>query len=71
MLSFVKIISQTISEQYVVPVDDSIFETGSLRRKSNIRPNRIVTVNSNIILYRIGHLKQDKIEEVIKKLDKF
>jgi mRNA interferase MazF len=41
---------------------------GGLRRKSNIRPNRIFTADMQIILYRVGHLTADKLEEVIEKV---
>lgn len=63
-----QITSQITSDQYAFPIDDSDFETGYLKRKSNIRPNRIATADSSIILYRVGHLKSDKTKEVIKKL---
>jgi len=44
------------------------FETGSLKQLSNIRPNRIFTADSHIILYRVGNLRMEKLNEVIKKI---
>jgi mRNA interferase MazF len=63
-----QITSQKVSDQYAVPIDSHDFETGSLKRRSNIRPNRIFTADRSIILYRLGHLKPDKTDEVIRKL---
>lgn len=35
---------------------------------SNIRPNRLVTINENIILKKVDELKKHKINEVIEKI---
>jgi hypothetical protein len=35
---------------------------------NNIRPNKIVTVDENIILYSVGKLKPEKIEQVGNKI---
>ena len=37
-------------------------------QSSNIRPNRIFTSDVRIIIYRVGHLKPDKMAEIIEKL---
>ena len=63
-----QITSQTIRDRYAVPIDENDFETGTVRRRSNARPNRIFTTNHRIILYRVGHLKPDKISEVIERI---
>ncbi|HDZ17952.1 MAG TPA: type II toxin-antitoxin system PemK/MazF family toxin, partial [archaeon] len=34
----------------------------------NIRPNRIFTADAHIILYKLGTLKNEKVEEVINKI---
>ena len=47
---------------------DSDFETGKLKQRSNVRPNRIFTADRHIILYRVGHLKPDKTNEVIERI---
>lgn len=44
------------------------FETGSLNRPSYIRPNRIFTADKRIILYKIGHIRSSKFQEVREKL---
>ena len=61
-----QITSQQFRDRYAVHVNDSDFETGSLRKISNIRPNRIFTADSKIILYKAGHLKSDKIDAALK-----
>ena len=60
-----QITSKIVKDMYSVPLEDSDFESGSLKQPSNIRPNRIFTADSHIILYRVGNLNQGKITEVI------
>ena len=60
--------SQHVRDRYAVPIDENDFEWGSLRRRSNIRPNRIFTADRHIILYKVGHLKREKLDEVIDKI---
>ena len=50
-----QITSQSIRDRYAVPIDESDFKTGTLRQKSNVRPNRIFTADRHIILYRVGN----------------
>ena len=61
-----QITSQSVGDRYAVSIDESDFETGTLRRKSNVRPNRIFTADRHIILYRVGHLKPEKTVQVIE-----
>ena len=63
-----QITSQEFRDRYSVPINESDFEKGSLRKISNIRPNRIFTTDCRIILYKAGHLKSDKIDAALKKL---
>ncbi len=65
-----QITSQNIKDRYAIPLEIEDFESGSLNRNSNIRPNRIFTADQNILLYKVGHLKRDKIEETISGLIK-
>jgi mRNA interferase MazF len=62
-----QITSQSLRDQYAVQLDNPDFEAGSLRQKSNIRPNRLFTADTHIILYRAGHLKMVKVRAVIAK----
>ncbi len=63
-----QITSKTINDSYAVPLSNADFKTGTLRQDSNIRPNRLFTADSNIILYRAGALTPEKIKEVVEKI---
>jgi mRNA interferase MazF len=63
-----QITSKTIQDIYAISIDDSDFNAGSLKQSGNIRPNRLFTADSHIILYRAGHIKNDKLNQVIEKL---
>ena len=63
-----QITSQSLRDRHAIQLDDRDFAEGSLRKNSNIRPNRIFTADIHIILYRVGRLKTDKIDEIIKKV---
>ena len=63
-----QITSKTISDGYAVPVANADFKTGTLHQDGNIRPNRLFTADSNIILYRAGELTPGKVKEVVAKI---
>ena len=63
-----QITSGQVRDSYAISIDDNDFETGTLRQKSNVRPNRIFTADSHIVLYRIGHIKREKTSEIIERL---
>ncbi|MBI2831000.1 MAG: type II toxin-antitoxin system PemK/MazF family toxin [Chloroflexi bacterium] len=65
-----QITSQQTKDRYAITLNVLDFETGALKQKSNIRPNRIFTVDRHIILYKAGHLRPGKIEEVIQRVGK-
>ena len=63
-----QITSQRIKDKYAVSIDEDDFETGILKQRSNVRPNRIFTTDRHIILYRAGHLKSEKVGEIIESI---
>jgi mRNA interferase MazF len=63
-----QITSQQFKDKYAIPIDESDFIEGSLRKTSNVRPNRMFTADRKIILYKAGHLKPDKIDEIVKRI---
>ncbi|TET45130.1 type II toxin-antitoxin system PemK/MazF family toxin [candidate division TA06 bacterium] len=63
-----QITSQQISDRYAVPIEENDFERGTLRQKSNVRPSRIFTADRHIVLYRVGHLKSGKTNQVIETI---
>jgi len=63
-----QVTSQNVRDQYAISLANPDFEEGSLKVKSNIRPNRIFTADKRIVLYKAGKLKPEKTELVIKKI---
>ena len=63
-----QITSQFVKDTYAILIKDNDFMVGSLKQLSNLRPNRIFTADSHIVLYKIGNLKPEKIREVIEKI---
>ncbi len=63
-----QITSKSVKDNYALPLEDKYFESGSINQPSNIRPNRIFTADSHIILYRIGRLRAEKMSEVLDKV---
>ena len=63
-----QITSQSIRDNYSIPLVEQDFKTGSLKQPSNVRPNRIFTADRHIVLYRAGSLKQNKLNEIIEKV---
>src|SRR5579862_2691582 len=60
-----QITSKALQDGFAIPIEDSDFETGKLEHSSNIRPNRLFTADSGIILYRAGALTPTKLNEVV------
>jgi mRNA interferase MazF len=63
-----QITSKTVRDAYGISLDDKDFISGSLKQSGNIRPNRLFTADSNIILYRIGNIKKEKLLQVVDKI---
>ena len=63
-----QITSQNIFDEYTVTLNNEDLARGSLKRKGNIRPNRIFTADEKIILYKAGSLKENKLNQVIEKI---
>ncbi|NET01522.1 MAG: type II toxin-antitoxin system PemK/MazF family toxin [Sphaerospermopsis sp. SIO1G2] len=63
-----QITSQSVSDIYAVEIDNSDFNSGGLNQQSNIRPNRLFTADKQIILYKVGEIKAEKLTEVINKI---
>jgi len=63
-----QVTSQFVKDSYAVSIDVKDFEEGGLKQKSNVRPNRLFTADGHIVLYRIGNLKRDKMNEIGEKI---
>ena len=63
-----QITSQTVRDRHAVTLSAADFQSGSLKKQSNVRPNRVFTADVGIIAYSTGHLRDAKIHEVIESL---
>ena len=63
-----QITSQTLADRYAITLESSDFSEGGLNQTSNIRPNRLFTADREIILYKAGKLKPEKLNEAIAKI---
>ncbi len=62
------ITSQNAKDSYAISLSNSDFASGNLKQNSIIRPNRVFTADSSIVLYRVGTLEKKKIDEVTEKI---
>jgi mRNA interferase MazF len=67
-LMLCQVTSQFVKDSYAISIEGKDFEEGGLKQKGNVRPNRLFTADSHIVLYRIGNLKKDKLNEIIEKI---
>lgn len=63
-----QITSQARADQYSIPLDSTDFASGGLNQSSRIRPNRLFTADSGIVVYRAGRISQPKVDEVVDRL---
>jgi mRNA interferase MazF len=61
-----QITSREIGDDYSISIEDRDFSSGGLKKPSNVRPNRLFTADSRLILYRAGALSDEKMEEVMR-----
>ena len=57
-------------DKYAITLEDFDFKKGKLNVSSILRPNKLVTADKKIINYKIGTLKDNKLNEVTEKLIK-
>ena len=63
-----QITSQLAKDSYAVAISEDDFQEGSLKKSSNVRPNRLFTADQHILLKKIGYLKEQKMSEIIQKI---
>lgn len=51
-----QITSQQIRDPHAVGITDTDFTEGTLHKPSNVRPNRLFSASTNLILYRAGRI---------------
>ena len=63
-----QITSQQVRDRYAVGITDMDFSEGTLRKPSNVRPNRLFSASTNLILYRAGHLNNPAVTSVVNRI---
>ena len=58
-----QITSRMVRDSYAMRLESADFQDGELRQSSNIRPNRLFTADTRLILYRVGRLTPMKMNE--------
>jgi mRNA interferase MazF len=56
------------NDDYQVVLSQKDLTQGALKVNSFIRPNKILSIRSSIIIYKLGTLKNEKTNEVIDKI---
>ena len=65
-----EITSQSRKDVDAISLKQKDFQEGNLNIDSWIRPNKLLTLESSMIKYKIGKLKKEKIKQVEKQLVK-
>ncbi|RUM58740.1 MAG: type II toxin-antitoxin system PemK/MazF family toxin [Persephonella sp.] len=63
-----QITSKYKKDKYSINLNQSDFIEGNLKIDSFIRPNKIFTVHKDLILYKVGHIKEEKMYKVLEKI---
>jgi len=59
-----QITSSNFSDSYAVELADKDFSNGGINVASYVRPNKLFTADTNIIAYKAGNVKADKLKDV-------
>lgn len=63
-----QITSQAVKDSYAMAIADADFAEGGLKQPSHIRPNRLFTADSQIVLYRVGRLAPATLDQAIDRI---
>ena len=63
-----QITTNNVADGYSIEIQNTDLEVGQLLKQSYIRPNRLFTVDTNIIEKTVGKLKASKMSTVISKI---
>ena len=63
-----EITSQSRKDVDAISLKQKDFQKGSLNIDSWIRPNKLITIETSMIKYKLGELRQEKIKQVEKQL---
>ena len=62
------ITSKTVRDSNAIPLAHTDFAGGGLPRSSYVRPNRLFTADSRIVIRSVGKLTDSKLEQVINAI---
>ncbi len=63
-----QITSRAVAHNHAIGIAASDFADGSLHQDSSVRPDRLFTADSGLILYRAGNLSAIKVQEVVARI---
>jgi mRNA interferase MazF len=63
-----QITSRPVGDQDAMPLGETDFEAGGLRQASNVRPNRLFTADSRLILYAVGRVRADVHSRIVDRV---
>lgn len=63
-----EITSKIKKDNYFVSLENKDLDSGELKIKSIIRPNRLLTIHKNKINYKFGKIREQKLKEVMEKV---
>jgi mRNA interferase MazF len=55
-------------DNFSIPLFKDDFSEGELNKESYVRPNKLVTLDKTLVIYKIGKLNDKKIDDIITKL---
>ena len=67
-LILAQITSRSFRDRFAVELSSNDFSVGNLNVLSFIRTNKLFTVEDSLISYKAGHLKQEKLSEVVNSV---
>ena len=66
-----QITSDSQNKEVEVSLKDNGFSKGGLKRDSYVRIDKITTIKTTRIEYKIGSLKKEKFDEILNKISSF
>jgi mRNA interferase MazF len=55
-----------VKNEFSIKIEQNDFEVGSLPIVSFVRTDKLFTADKELILYKAGHIKQGKTDEIIQ-----
>jgi len=62
-----QITSTSYEKELEIPLKENDFKEGSLKRESFVRIDKIASIEKSLIKYKIGSLKKEMFEKIVKE----